>query len=120
MVIVEAQPRLGDFVFSVNGNRPISYGRAKRSFIDTSGVSNWRLHDLRRTSRTLLSRAGISPDVAERCLGHVIPGVRGTYDRHSFYKEKVHAFEALAALLERIVHPPEGDVVTPLRRGARS
>jgi integrase len=115
MAIVEAQLRVGDFVFSISGKGPISFGRAKRNFIDTSGVSDWRLHDLRRTSRTLLSRAGVSPDVAERCLGHAIPGVRGTYDRHSFYNEKAHAFEALAAQIERIISPPEG-VVTPLRR----
>jgi hypothetical protein len=53
-----------------------------------------------------LSRAGVSADIAERCLGHVMGGVRGTYDRHEYQSEKAHAFEALAALIERIVHPP--------------
>ena len=52
-----------------------------------------------------MSRAGISSDHAERCLGHVIGGVRGVYDRHEFHAEKKHAFEALAALIERIVDP---------------
>jgi integrase len=68
------------------------------------------LHDLRRTSRTLLSRAGVAPDTAERCLGHAIVGVRATYDRHEYQSEKAAAFEALAALIERIVRPPEGAV----------
>ena len=68
-------------------------------------VARWRLHDLRRTSRTLLSRAGALPDVAERCLGHKISGIRGVYDRHSFENEMRHAFEALAAQIERIVNP---------------
>jgi hypothetical protein len=70
-----------------------------------SGVKGWTLHDLRRTARSLMSRAGISSDHAERCLGHVIGGVRGVYDRHEFHAEKRHAFEALAALIERIVNP---------------
>ena len=62
-----------------------------------SGVSGWVIHDLRRTARSLLSRAGVPTDHAERCLGHVIGGVRGVYDRHEYYDEKAKAFEALAA-----------------------
>jgi hypothetical protein len=40
-----------------------------------------------------------------------MPGVRGTYDRHAYHDEKKRAFEALAALVERIVNPPAGNVV---------
>ena len=78
------------------------------------GVSGWTIHDLRRTARSLLSRAGVNADVAERCLGHVVGGVRGVYDRHQYQAEMLHAYEALAALIERIVDPPSG-VVVPLR-----
>jgi integrase len=53
----------------------------------------WRLHDLRRTARTLVSRAGVSADHAERCLGHIIGGVRGVYDRHAYHAEKKSAFD---------------------------
>lgn len=58
-----------------------------------------------------MSRAGVNPDIAERALGHVIPGVRGVYDRHQYRAEMLHVFEALAAEIDRIVHPPEGDVI---------
>ena len=70
---------------------------------------------MRRTSRSLLSRAGVNADIAERCLGHVIGGVRQVYDRHQYQAEMLHAFEALAAQIERIVNPPDGNVVIPLR-----
>jgi hypothetical protein len=60
-----------------------------------------------------MSRAGVPADHAERCLGHVIGGVRGIYDRHAFSEEKRIAFEALAALIERILHPAAN--VVPLR-----
>jgi len=43
-----------------------------------------------------MSRAGVPSDHAERCLGHVISGVRGVYDRHDFRDEKAAAFEKLA------------------------
>jgi hypothetical protein len=61
-----------------------------------------------------MSRAGVPSDHAERCLGHVIGGVRGVYDRHAFFEEKQKAFEALAAQIERILHPLKENVV-PLR-----
>jgi integrase len=76
-------------------------------------MEHWTFHDLRRTARSLMSRAGVPPDHAERCLGHVIAGVRGVYDRHAFLDEKRDAFEKLAAMVERILHP-ESNVV-PLR-----
>jgi integrase len=103
-------PRIGDcpFVVTTNGRTAISgFSRLKARFDAASRVSGWRLHDLRRSARSLMSRAGVNPDHAERCLGHVIGGVRGTYDRHEFYAEKKHAFEALAAQIQRIVNPQD-------------
>jgi integrase len=106
--ILNRVPRIdgGNFVFSNTGRRPFSgWSRAKKKFDRACGVTGWTLHDLRRTARSLMSRAGISPDHAERCLGHVIGGVRGTYDRHEYYAEKQHAYAALAAQIDRIVNP---------------
>ena len=65
----------------------------------------WVLHDLRRTARSLMSRAGVLPDTAERVVGHVIPGVRGVYDRYTFLTEKREALEKLAALVANILRP---------------
>ena len=56
-------------------------------------------------------RAGVRPDISERVLGHVIPGVEGVYDQHDYLNEKRTALEALATLLDRIVNPPIGNVV---------
>jgi integrase len=112
--ILAEQPQIDDcpFVFTSNGLRPIASFSGPKEKVDArSGVSNWTVHDLRRTSRSLMSRAGVNPDIAERALGHVIPGVRGVYDRHQYRAEMLHVFEALAAEIDRIVHPPEGDVI---------
>ena len=32
-------------------------------------IPNWTLHDLRRTAKTLMARAGVRPDISERVLG---------------------------------------------------
>jgi integrase len=81
-----------------------------------SGTSGWTLHDLRRTARTLMSRAGVAPDIGERCLGHVISGVRGVYDRFEYRDEKAEAYEKLAALVERIVNPVDNVTAIAGRR----
>jgi integrase len=108
-------------VFTTNGTAPISgFAKFKVTFDrlmleqlaagrgdDQANVTldRWTIHDLRRTARSLMTRAGIEPDHAERALGHKIAGVRGVYDRHHFRDEKRQAFEALAAQLDRIVSP---------------
>ena len=63
-----------------------------------------------------MSRAGVNSDRAERCLGHVIGGVRGVYDRHEFYDEKKKAFAALALQIERITNPSSNNVVSMKRK----
>jgi integrase len=109
-----------EYVFGSNPNHPLrSYQRLKHRLDKVSGVTGFRLHDLRRTARTLLSRAGIHPDHAERCLGHIIGGIRGVYDRHEFLAEKKHAFEALARQIDLLVNPPAGNV-SQFRRKRRA
>jgi integrase len=58
------------------------------------------LHDLRRTARSLMDRAKVPPDHAERCLAHKIGGVRGVYDRYKYLPEKRDALARLAAVGE--------------------
>ena len=104
----------GGWLFSANGRQVIgSHSRHKAAIDQASGVTNWVIHDLRRTARSLMSRAGVQADHAERCLGHVIGGVRGVYDRHEYLEEKRLAFESLASLVDRIVDPQAN--VVPLR-----
>jgi integrase len=106
-------PRVGrhGFVFTTGGDRPLGgFSKFKRRFDETCGVADWTLHDLRRTARSLMSRVGVSTDHAERCLGHVIGGVRAVYDRHEFYEEKRYAFDLLAAQIDRIANPHDNVV----------
>ena len=110
LAVLAKVPKLAgcQFVFSTDGKNPISgFTRFKDNFDKACGVTGWTLHDLRRSARSLMSRAGVNSDHAERCLGHVIAGVRGTYDRHEYYAEKLRAFEALAAQIGFILDPKE-------------
>jgi integrase len=101
----------GEFVFSFTGRVGLtSLSRFKDRFDKACGITGWTIHDLRRTARSLMSRAGVPSDHAERCLGHVIGGVRGVYDRHEYHAEKARAYEALATQIERIVRPQDNVV----------
>src|SRR5262249_37694485 len=95
--LLEAPPGIlgGPYVFAAG-----SLWRAKGAIDEATGVRGWTIHDLRRTARSLLSRCGVNADIAERCLGHVLGGVRGTYDRHRYQAEMLAAYEALAAQIE--------------------
>jgi integrase len=117
--VIEKLPRIGKrgYVFTTGGRSPIGgFSRFKTAFDDAAGVADWTLHDLRRTARSLMSRAGVPSDHAELCLGHVLRGVRGIYDRHEYHAEKKRAYEALAAQIDRIVNPQPN--VIPLRASA--
>jgi integrase len=66
------------FVFTHTGRRAYgNFGADKAKLQARSGTAGWTIHDLRRTARSLMSRAGVSADHAERAVGHVIGGVRG-------------------------------------------
>jgi integrase len=114
--LAKAPKIAGDLVFTVDGKNPVtSFARQKETLDKTAGVTGWVTHDLRRTARSLLSRAGVPREHSERCLGHAIGGVEGTYDRHRYIEEMAVAYERLASLIETIVHPQE-NVVAMQRR----
>lgn len=112
--IIEAQPKVKEnlFVFAGRGKRAFnSFSDGKEDLHEKAPIEPWVTHDLRRTAKSLMARAGVRPDISERTLGHVITGVEGTYDRYSYADEKAEALKALAALIERILKPQADNVV---------
>lgn len=112
--IIEAQPRFvgNPYVFAGKDGHALRRNSNSKIKIDEKcGVKDWRLHDLRRTARSLMARAGVSSEHAERVLGHAIDGVEGTYNRHAYHAEKADALRKLATLVERIVDPPTENVL---------
>jgi integrase len=120
LAVIRSQPRLAsnEFVFAGKGSRPFNDMGANKAVLDEAcGVTAWTLHDLRRTARSLMSRAGVSGEHAERVLGHAIKGVEGVYDRHAYNDEKTDALQRLANLINNIINPPADNVRQLKRRG---
>jgi integrase len=117
--VVRGRPQVetNPFVFAGRGGGPFAgFSQAKARFdAKLPAMPPWVIHDLRRTARSLMSRAGVRPDVAERVMGHVMSGVEGVYDRHAYRDEKADALRRLAHVIESIVLPQTEKVVA-LRR----
>ena len=138
LAVIEAQPKHDDcdYVFPSRAKTPYSgFGKSKarldkailaamkkqaKKEAKVDPIPNWTLHDLRRTAKTLMVRAGVRPDISERVLGHVIAGVEGIYDRHSYEDEKRDALDKLAEMVERILNPLPSHVETLDKHRARA
>ena len=64
-------------------------------------------HDLRRTLRTHLSRLGVAPHIAEKCLNHSLNKLDKTYDKHTYLNERREALEKWATVVDLAVNPRE-------------
>jgi integrase len=101
-------PKLGDYVFTTDGENPISgFAKAKTrldTFIKAKGgeMAAWRLHDLRRTVATHMVRLGVTETIVGRVLNHAAQGVTAkVYALHSYAPEKRSALDRWAAEIER-------------------
>jgi integrase len=118
--VLAGLPRFADnpYVFAGRGQRHMSASGLFKAKFDAKlppDMPGWRLHDLRRTARSLMSRAKVSSKDAERVMGHAIGGVEGIYDRHAYMDEKSDALAKLASLIDAIVRP-RADVVVPMAK----
>lgn len=118
--LINAQPKIAGnpYVFAAGfGNGHFNSFSEQKVILDTllraalPDFRPWVLHDLRRTARSLMSRAGVAPHIAERTLGHAVDDLEDTYDRYEYLEEKSLALEKLAALIATLVDPPAGNIV---------
>ena len=110
--ILKQRPAINDspFVFAASFSRtqkwPVfsAWSQRKRELDKVLPIAPWTIHDLRRTSRSLMARAGVADAIAEKVLGHRLTGVLAIYNRHPYSKEKGEALGALAGELDRILN----------------
>jgi integrase len=128
-----AASELASYLFTTNGERPVSgFSKAKarldelmvqllRAELEEAGkdpakaeIEGWILHDLRRTAATGMARLNIAPHVVDRILNHVsgtIRGVAAVYNRHAYLEERRAALDAWGRYVENLVRPTPANVV---------
>ena len=107
LAVLKRAYRQGPLVLSKLGTKPFQeFSRAKRLLDELSGVSEWRLHDLRRTCVSGMARLGVAPHVADKILNHqsgTISGVAAVYQRHEFLAERRAALDLWGAHVGQIL-----------------
>lgn len=101
------------FVTAKNKHQPVSRGALLSLPYDLTEylfreeqvtLDHWSLHDLRRTFRTNMSTI-TEPHIAEIMLGHVLPVIWRTYDKHDYLDEQKEALTKWVERLQQIVMP---------------
>jgi integrase len=103
--VLERIPDQGEYLFpaardQVKG-KPATvfngWGKPKAAFDGLCNVSNWQLHDLRRTFASKLAALGVSLPTIEKLLNHVsgsFGGIVSVYQRHNWLPEMRNAIDA--------------------------
>ena len=104
--LFKSMPRIKncDLVFpsSRSNDRPVSgFGKSKKRICTLK--NNWRLHDLRRTVLTNLSRLEIDHIICNKVLGHIDQNVEGNYFHHDYLEQKKDALDKWSELLTNIL-----------------
>jgi integrase len=110
--VLTAQPKSAStlvFPSLRGGGRMSGWTKLVGSAVRVSSVE-FKLHDLRRTARTLMSRCGVPEDIAELAIGHVRKGLVATYNKDNGWKDRVCAFERVSAHIADLVSGVSGAV----------
>jgi integrase len=110
-----------DLIFGYGEGGFSGYSKAKAALDERCGVSDWTLHDLRRTAATRMADLGVQPHVIEAVLNHVSghkAGVAGIYNRSTYAKEKRAALDLWGSHIQTLLAKAEGANVTRLKKRA--
>jgi integrase len=102
------------FPSPATGGRLAGWTRWVANLRRTSGV-DFRLHDLRRTARTLMSRLGVPEDISELAIGHVRADLIARYNKDDAWAGRRDTFERVSAHVESLIGTRTGAAVIPLR-----
>jgi integrase len=121
LVVLKRTDQRGPLVFTLLGTKPFQdFTHAKRRLDQLSGVTGWRLHDLRRTCVSGMARLGVAPHVADKILNHqagTISGVAAVYQRHEFLWERRQALDLWGAHIGKILNDVVREQRLPSPRG---
>lgn len=111
--VIENIPGLREgFIFPARDNEERTFSgfsKSKKRLDKLAGVSDWWLHDLRRTLATNLPRLGIEPYIVECILNHIsgtFAGVAGVYNRFGYFDQKCEGLESWSSFIENLVSEP--------------
>ena len=86
------------------GDKPVNgFSKAKAQLDRLSGVKDWKIHDIRRTVATNLTKLGVDRFLLQRVMNHTDTCVTKIYDRYNYLDEKREALQQWADRLDDII-----------------
>jgi integrase len=120
LAIVRGIPHMAAraYLFGVHSQHGFyNWDRSKAHLDAASGVSGWRLHDVRRSVAIGLANIGVQPHVIEQILNHQSghrAGIAATYNRSVYEREVKAALASWADHIRALVDGGERRIL-PLR-----
>jgi integrase len=102
------------FPSPATGGRLAGWTRWVANLRQAAGV-DFRLHDLRRTTRTLMSKLGVAEDIAELAIGHVRADLIARYNKDQAWEGRRDAFTKVSEHVATLIGARAGAAVIPLR-----
>jgi integrase len=117
LAVIAGPPRLVDVDLAFTSRRrPVNgFSKAKQRLDEACGVTDWTLHDIRRTVASGLQRLGVRLEVTEAVLNHKsgsVSGITAVYQRHDYAAEKRDALQRWADHVGALVGGRKENVVT--------
>jgi integrase len=115
--VIAAQPTtVSTLVFASEktGRAFNGWGKSVTALQRAAGVT-FTPHDLRRTCRTLMSRLGVEPDIAELAIGHKRTGLDRLYNFDQAWQLRCDAFAKVSDHVAALIGARAGAAVIPLR-----
>ena len=120
MNILSRIPKESDWVFPGKRDKEVAYIVVYYEFKKAvKDIPDFNMHDIRRTSGTLITGGGIPRLVMYRAQNHVEGGIGKVYDRHSYDNEKLEALELVADRLREIIGPEFDSTPKPVPKSAK-
>jgi integrase len=122
--VIDAQLRTTSpllFPSRINNRRITGWTKLVKQLQHARCGVDFRLHDLRRTCRTLMSRLDVPEDVGELCIGHARDDLIRLYNKDQAWPARVAAFEKISAHISALLTEAADDRgnIIPLRGAGR-
>ena len=83
---------------------------AQKSALSLTDIPDFTIHDLRRTASTHLNEQiedkKFNKDAIEKCLNHVMPGIRGIYNKAEYEVERIHMMQEWSNYVFSVIYEP--------------
>src|SRR5262245_1172418 len=116
-VVIAAQPATTSalvFASEKTGRAFNGWGKSVTALERAASVT-FTPHDLRRTCRTLMSRLGVEPDIAELAIGHKRTGLDRLYNFDQAWQLRCDAFARVSDHVATLLDERGGEAVVALR-----